>query len=142
MIQSVMIDGYVAADPSCLTSPSGDRRASFRLLETATFKRADGERTERTTGFNCICFSDAVVRNYIELYMRKGSRVLLLGHVENNSWKDRDGGEHYDLRVVVKDVTIQNKRDDEDTHDPETGEVFEGQSTAGAVQDLDDETPF
>lgn len=143
-MQTITIEGYVAADPSCLTSPSEKRRASFRLLETAGFTRADGEKAERTTGFNCICFSDAKVRNYIEPFMDKGSRVIVTGHVENNTWKDRDGGEHYDLRLIVSDLRIKNKRDaaeDETTSGGRT-RFKPGMETQAFAADLDDEIPF
>jgi len=148
-MQVMTLEGYVAADPACATGPSGKRRANFRVLETTAFTRADGERVERTTGFNCVCFADAKVCNYIEPWMKKGSRVILAGHVENDTWTDRDGRKHYDLRFVVGDLNIKNKRDA--GHDPETGEVIEGGFAArgrfkpgidSPAPDLDDEIPF
>lgn len=142
-MQAVTIEGYVARDPSCLTSLSGNRRAMFRVLETTAFTRSDGERAERTTGFDCICFSDAKVQAYIEPYLAKGSRVIVTGHVEPNKWTDKDGGEHYDLRLIVGDLRIKNRREageNRSADDDETG----SQLGAGASlpADLDDEIPF
>ena len=137
-MQAIWIEGYVAADPSCLTSPSEKRRASFRVLETTTFTRADGEKAERTTGFNCICFSDAKVRNYIEPWLFKGSRVVVTGHVENNTWKDRDGAEHYDLRLIVDDIRIKNKREADAAGDTPAP----GAESPGFTADVEDEIPF
>lgn len=143
-MQSVTVEGYVAADPSILTGNSGDRRASFRVLETTPFNRSDGERAERTTGFSCICFSDPKVRAYIEPFMSKGSRVIVNGHVENNKWTDRDGAEHYDLRLIVHDLRIKNKRDPQESGEEScgsTGGRFKPGMTEPAY-DLDDEIPF
>ncbi|HYG27130.1 MAG TPA: single-stranded DNA-binding protein [Caulobacteraceae bacterium] len=144
-MQSVTVEGYVAADPSILTSNSGDRRASFRVLETTAFQRADGERAERTTGFSCICFSDPKVRAYIEPYLSKGSRVIVNGHVENNKWTDREGADHYDLRLVVNDLRIKNKRDADDTGADAGRAAGGGRFKPGMTEptyDLDDEIPF
>jgi single-strand DNA-binding protein len=140
-MQAVTIEGYVARDPSCLTAPSGNRRAMFRVLETTAFTRSDGERAERTTGFDCICFQDAKVQAYIEPYLAKGSRVIVTGHVEPNKWTDKEGGEHYDLRLIVGDLRIKNGRDE--AEDGSAGEAsFQPGGGGSFAADLDEEIPF
>ena len=134
-MQSVTIEGYLAADPSILSAQgSGAKRASFRLLETTRFRRADGELGERTTGFNCVCFNEATAENYIAPFAKKGSRVVVQGHVENDTWTGRDGLTHFDLRLVVRDMRIKTRRDEveERVREPEPEPPF----------DLDDEIPF
>ena len=50
-MQTLTLEGYLAADPSILAAQgSGKKRASFRVLETTRFRRANGEPGERTTG--------------------------------------------------------------------------------------------
>ncbi|MFN3511893.1 MAG: single-stranded DNA-binding protein [Phenylobacterium sp.] len=113
-MQTVTVEGYLAADPSILTAQgSGKKRASFRLVETARFRRGDGQPGERTTGFNCICFNEAAAEGYIGPYARKGSRVVVSGHVENDSWTGQDGVVHYDLRLVVEQLRIKARRPDQ-----------------------------
>ncbi|WP_241004772.1 single-stranded DNA-binding protein [Brevundimonas fontaquae] len=90
-MQTLTLEGYLAADPSILAAQgSGKKRASFRVLETTRFRRANGEPGERTTGFNCICFNEATAENYIQPYARKGSRVVIQGHVENDRAPEPD----------------------------------------------------
>jgi len=111
-MQTLIIEGYLAANPSILSAQgSGKKRASFRVLETTRFRKADGTPGERTTGFNCICFNEATTERYIEQYARKGSRVVIQGHVENNTWTGKDGVEHYDLSLIVGDIHLKNRRD-------------------------------
>ena len=138
-MQTLVIEGYLAADPSILTAQgSGRKRASFRVLETTRYRRADGEQGERTTGFNCVCFSEATAENYIAPYARKGSRVVIQGHVENDSWTGKDGVEHFDLRVVVDDMRLKNLRAPA-SREADTGDAYV--SEAGATA-LDDDIPF
>jgi single-stranded DNA-binding protein len=80
-------------------------------LETARRRRADGQVAERTTGFNCVCFNEAAAERYIGPYARKGSRLVVSGHVENDTWTGKDGVVHYDLRLVVEAVRIKTRRD-------------------------------
>ena len=99
-MQTVIIEGYLTANPSVLSAQgSGKKRASFRVLETTRFRKADGTPGERTTGFNCICFNEATAEKYIGPFARKGSRVVIQGHVENDTWTGKGGVEHYDMRV-------------------------------------------
>lgn len=118
-MQTLTLDGFLAADPSILSAQgSGRKRAAFRVLETTRFRRADGTAGERTTGFNCVCFHEATAENYIEPFARKGTRVVIQGHVENDTWTGKDGVEHYDLRLIVGDIRLKNRREPGGAIDP------------------------
>lgn len=119
-MQTVTVEGYLAADPSILAAQgTGRKRASFRLLETTRFRRTDGQLAERTTGFNCVCFSEAAAENYIAPYARKGVRAVITGHVENDTWTGKDGVVHYDLRLVVEQIRLKDRRDGRRASAPE-----------------------
>ncbi len=139
-MQTLTLEGYLAADPSILSAQgSGKKRASFRVLETTRFKKADGSAGERTTGFNCLCFNEATTENYIQPYARKGSRVVIQGHVENDSWTGKDGVEHYDLRLIVDDIRLKNRREIRGDADASQGRQVHEPATD---YDLNDDIPF
>ncbi len=139
-MQSVTIEGYLAADPSILAAQGdGRKRASFRLLETARFRRGDGQPGERTTGFNCVCFNEAIAESYIGPYAKKGVRAVVQGHVENDTWTGRDGVVHYDLRLVVESLRLKARRDQPEALADEPHSGPEGDNFSS---DLDDEIPF
>ncbi len=139
-MQTLVIEGYLAADPSILSAQgSGRKRASFRVLETTRYRKADGSAGERTTGFNCLCFNEATAEKYIERFAKKGSRVVIQGHVENDSWTGKDGVEHYDLRLIVGDIRLKNRR--YRVQDDSTGEGRQVQEPTSGY-DLNDDIPF
>lgn len=139
-MQTLIIEGYLAADPSILSAQgSGRKRASFRVLETTRFRKSDGSAGERTTGFNCLCFSEATTEKYIAAYARKGTRVVIQGHVENDTWTGKDGVEHFDLRLIVGDIRLKNRRDPDPEHGPRTAGA--GEEPTGGY-DLNDDIPF
>lgn len=139
-MQTFMLEGYLVAAPSVLTAKdSGRKRAHFRVLETSRFRRSDGAPGERTTGFNCVCFNEATTENYIAPFARKGSRVVIQGHVENDNWTDKQGVEHYDLRLIVDDIRLKSRRD------RSTAAVVTADGDALDAPDgasLDDDIPF
>ena len=143
-MQTLTIEGYLAAAPSILSAQgSGKKRASFRVLETTRFRRADGTPGERTTGFNCVCFNEGTAENYIGPWAKKGTRVIVQGHVENDTWKGKDGVEHYDLRLIVDDIRLKNRRDDQATmeaDDEARGNRQVREPASG--YDLNDDIPF
>jgi single-strand DNA-binding protein len=137
-MQTMTLDGFLVAAPSILSAQgSGRKRAAFRVLETTRFRRANGTAGERTTGFNCVCFNEATTEKYIEPFAKKGTRVVIQGHVENDTWTGKDGVEHYDLRLVVGDIRLKNRRDAAD-------ESGDGQTVnePPAQYDTADDIPF
>jgi single-strand DNA-binding protein len=147
-MQTLIIEGYLAANPSILSAQgSGRKRASFRVLETTRFRKADGTPGERTTGFNCVCFNEATTERYIEPFARKGSRVVIQGHVENNTWTGKDGVEHYDLSLIVGDIRLKNRRETDPADDPVDDQIDDAgggrqvHEPSGGY-DLSDDIPF
>lgn len=155
-MQSVTIEGYLAADPRVLAAQGdGRKRATFRLGETTKFKRSDGTPGERTTWFDCVCFQEGTAENYIGAYGRKGSRVVAQGHVEENRWTGKDGVQHYDQTLVVEEIRISARRDREPDPEPEPVKPPRGGRRAASGRaaasppvrktfpaELDDEIPF
>lgn len=140
-MQTLVIEGYLAADPSILAAQgSGRKRASFRVLETTRFRRADGTPGERTTGFNCLCFNETTAENYIAPFARKGTRVVVQGHVENDTWTGRDGVEHYDLRLIVEDLRLKNRRDAAGS--PAEGSAAIGDAEPEGAPEANEDIPF
>ncbi|MNE91012.1 hypothetical protein D3C80_1885730 [compost metagenome] len=65
--------------------------------------------------------------------------MVIQGHVENDSWTGKDGVEHYDLRLVVDDIRLKNRRESSpDGDQPADGGIQE----TGAAHDLNDDIPF
>ena len=142
-MQTLTLEGYLAADPSILSAQgSGKKRASFRVLETTRFRRADGTPGERTTGFNCLCFNEATTQKYIEPFARQGSRVVIQGHVENDTWTGKNGVEHYDLRVVVADIRLKNRRVAGPSDGESEPDVGDRSQPPASRYDLNDDIPF
>jgi|SRR6478672_9061675 len=139
-MQTLTLDGFLAADPSILSAQaSGRKRAAFRVLETTRFRRADGTAGERTTAFNCVCFNATTTEKYIEPFARKGTRAVIQGHVENDTWTGKDGVEHYDLRLIVDDIRLKNRRDPGDETGAEGGAADHEPVAGGEGKD---EIPF
>ena len=61
---------------------------------------------------------------------------MVTGHVENDAWTGKDGVIHYDLRLIVEQIRLKDRRDGGRTSAPEP------QSDALQPSEQDDESPF
>ena len=153
-MQSITVEGYMAAVPTIRAAQGdGRKRATFRLGETTKFRRGDGTPGERTTWFDCVCFNEGTAENYVGAHGRKGSRVVVQGHVEENAWTGKDGVRHYDQTLVVEDIRISGARatgsqPESEAARPATRPAARkpraAQAGAGATAapELDDQIPF
>ena len=107
----------------------------MRLRHGHAIAITDGQLGERTTGFNCVCFNEATAENYLAPFARKGARVIVIGHVENDTWTGRDGVPHYDLRLVVEQLRLKSRRQDAEPPQEEA-------NAPDAPSELDDEPAF
>lgn len=79
----VSLTGNVGSDPETRRTQTGEL-ITFSLA--VNYKRAGDEYTD---WYRCVAFSDALVRVVGE-YVKKGSRISVVGDLQMQKWKDRD----------------------------------------------------
>jgi len=126
--QSVTVLGNVGKDPVVRSTSSGDRVVNFSI---ATSEKRKG--VETTVWFNCVAFGKTA--EIAELYVRKGSKVLVAGRIQTREY-EKDGAKVQAWEVVIDRLSLESSR-------------AEGQSSGGTQQrsdpynaPLDDEIPF
>lgn len=83
--------------------------ASFSLAVDRKFKR-DGEPT--ADFFNCIAFGK--LGEFVEKYLRQGSKILLSGHIQNNNYTNKEGQKVYSVQVIAGEIEFaESKKQDE-----------------------------
>lgn len=92
--------GRLAADPELkyTTGENATAIASFRLAVDRRFKR---EGQPEADFFRCQAFGK--IAETICNYLHKGSKILIEGRVEINSYTNKDG-----QKVYTTDVTVEN----------------------------------
>ena len=91
MYQSLTLIGYLGNDPESRFTPSGVMVASFSVATSRSWvDQSTGERKEKTTWWRVSVWNKAA--EPIMQYLRKGSKVLVVGEVEEaRAFTDRDG---------------------------------------------------
>lgn len=97
----VMLIGNLGGDPEIKGFADGGRIASFSVATSESWKdKASGERKERTEWHRVTVQPDGLV-GVVERYLRKGSKVHIVGQLRTRKWTGTDGVERYATEVVI-----------------------------------------
>src|ERR671914_738511 len=88
---SVTLVGNLTDDPELRFTPSGRPVATFTVAVNKRFKNNDGQWEDRLDGFfRCNAWAD-MAENASES-LKKGSRVIVTGRLNQRSWDEKEGG--------------------------------------------------
>lgn len=92
--------GNLTRDPEIATTANGVNRCTFAIAVNRRYTNSNGEREAdfinviawRGLGDNC------------GKYLKKGSKIAVVGEMQNRSYDDKDGNRRYTTEIVAEDV--------------------------------------
>lgn len=113
MIQAT-VTGNLGRKPEFKDTRSGKKMATFSVASTT---KRDGKDPE-TTWVDVVCFdelAEAAVGNF-----GKGMRVVMTGQLAMETYKRKDGGDGFSLRLVAHEIglTVRSRPDSTDEQRP------------------------
>lgn len=57
---------------------------------------------DETDFFNCVSFGKQA--EFVEKYLKKGTKVLITGRLQNNSYEDKQGNKVTSTQIITEDV--------------------------------------
>lgn len=134
--------GNVGRDPEFRGTGPG-RSATFSIATSESWRdKASGERKEMTTWHRIVVYDERLVE-LIDKYVRKGSKLFLVGKVLHRQYKDAGGIDRTITETVLKSFGGELQMLDRADRAPDPGdEESHMRSAARPPRDLDDEVPF
>ena len=142
-MNKLILMGRLTRDPEVRYGGANNNAiARFSIAVDRRFKR-DGQPT--ADFFNCTAFGK--LGEFVEKYLRKGTKIVLDGEIQNNNYQNKEGQTVYGFQVIANSIEFaESKRAAEESRQ-------EVQSTQSASKDLggdgwahlddiDDELPF
>ena len=96
--------GRVTKDPEVLMTPSGNKVAKISL---ATNEYQGKEKDDKTTFHNLVAWNKTA--DIVEKYVIKGQEIMIEGHIDNRTYKKKDGSNGYISEVVVERLQLGSK---------------------------------
>ena len=99
-MNKVILIGRLTADPEVRYSQGENASAvaRYRLAVDRRFKR-EGE--QAADFISCVAFGKSV--EFAEKYLRKGTKIAVVGRIQTGSYTNRDGQKVYTTDVVVEE---------------------------------------
>jgi single-strand DNA-binding protein len=142
----VILLGNLGADPDLRTFQSGDKVCNFSLATSEKWKdRQTGEAREATEWHRVAVFGP--LAEIAGKYLRRGSRVYLVGKLQTRKWQDQSGQDRYTTEIVVRGyaaslILLDGRSEGSGGQAPARGSGPAAATGPAGQSDLDDEIPF
>ena len=111
MFQQITLVGNLGRDPEMRYTPSGVPVASFSVATSRRYQAQDGQWQEKTVWFRVTAWRKTA--ETVSQYLTKGSKVLIIGEVEEpRTWVDKDGNTQASLEVTAQTIRFLSGRGD------------------------------
>ena len=99
----VTIIGNITSDLEVKYTQNGKARISFGIAENRRWKGQDGNFVEATSFFNVVAWGD--LAENITKSLGKGSRVVVVGRLDQRSWSTESGEKRSTVEVVADEIS-------------------------------------
>ena len=106
-MNKVILMGRLTRDPEVRYSQNENSTAiaRFSLAVDRRFKR-DGEPT--ADFFNCTAFGKQ--GEFVEKYLKQGTKVLVTGRVQNDNYTNKNGEKVYSVQIMVEEIEFAESK--------------------------------
>jgi len=105
----ITLVGNLTAAPEIKFAKSGNAWARFTVVTSDRVKDKETDKWEdkNPTFWRCVAFGK--LAEHLADSLEKGARVIVLGKVHEESYKDKEGNERREMRVTVDEIAASLK---------------------------------
>ena len=106
-MNKVILMGRLTRDPEVRYSQGANQTAVARF-SVAVDRRFKREGEPDADFFNCTSFGRQA--EFVEKYLHKGTKVVLVGRVQNDNYTNKDGQMVYSVRIMVDEIEFAESK--------------------------------
>lgn len=130
-MNKAILMGRLTKDPEVRYTNGGKTIGSFSIAVDRRFK---SEGQPEADFFTCVTFGKQA--EFVEKYLKKGTKILLSGQIQNNNY-EKDGVKHYNTQIVVDEIEFAESKRSQSEEPSSKDEGF-----MAIPDDAGDELPF
>ena len=149
-MNKVILMGRLTRDPE-VRYAQGASQTTVGRFSIAVDRRFKRENEPEADFFNCTAFGKQA--EFIERYLHKGTKIVVVGRIQNDNYTNKEGQMVYSVRVMVDEIEFaesKNASQNSGMQGSGTGPVSGGGAGAGSAGDgfmnipdgIDEELPF
>lgn len=106
-MNKVFFMGRLTRDPEVRYSQGANPTAIARI-SLAVDRRIKREGEPEADFFNCTAFGKQA--EFMERYLHKGSKIVIIGRLQNNNYTNKDGQQVYGVQVIVEEIEFAESK--------------------------------
>lgn len=106
-MNKVILMGRLTADPEVRYSQGASQTAVARL-RIAVDRRFKREGEPDADFFNCTAFGKQA--EFVERYLHKGTKIVVVGRIQNDNYTNKEGQMVYSVRVMVDEIEFAESK--------------------------------
>ena len=139
-MNKVILMGRLTRDPEIKYSQNRDDNqmciGRFTLAVDRRGRRTEGQPT--ADFINCVAFGRQ--GEFVEKYLKQGTKIALTGHIQTGSYINKDGQKIYTTDVVIEEMEFAESKKSEPKYSETVPLVEEG--FMDIPEGIEDELPF
>ena len=104
-MNAIILMGRLTRDPMVSYTDTGTTIARFSIAVDRKYKR-DGE--SAADFFNVVSFGKQV--EFVERYLKKGTKIVLAGELHNNNYTNRQGEKVYGNEIITNTIEFAESK--------------------------------
>lgn len=106
-MNKVILLGNLTRDPEIRYS-QGEKQMAVARFSLAVNRRFAKDGETNADFLNCTAFGKTA--EFVEKYFRQGSRMGLVGRIENNNYTNKNGEKVYSVQIMVEEVEFAERK--------------------------------
>lgn len=140
-MNKIILCGRLTKDPEVRYSQGANATAVARLSLAVNRKwKREGE--PEADFFNCTAFGKQA--EFVEKYLKKGSKVLVSGRVQNDNYTNKDGQKVYAVNIMIEEIEFAESKNagQQDTSQRQQDRPAYTNDGFMSIPDGEEELPF
>ena len=106
-MNKVILMGRLTRDPEVRYS-QGENQTAIARFSLAVDRRFKRQGDAEADFFNCTAFGRQA--EFVEKYLKQGTKILLTGRVQNDNYTNRNGEKVYSVQIIAEEIEFAESR--------------------------------
>lgn len=138
-MNKVIFMGNLTRDPE-IRYTQGEKSMAIARFSLAINRRFSSEGETNVDFFNCTAFGKQA--EFVEKYFRQGSRMLLVGRIQNDNYTNKNGEKVYSVQIMADEIEFAERKQAGGNNNSEPEQKQDDDDFMEIPENIESELPF
>ena len=138
-MNKVILMGNLTRDPE-IRYTQGEKTMAIARFSLAINRRFSREGETNVDFFNCTAFGKQA--EFVEKYFRQGSRMLLVGRIQNENYSNKNGEKVYSVQIMADEIEFAERKQAGGNNNAEQTQKQDDDDFMEIPENIESELPF